>query len=73
MTQQLTDIERRIIIAVANGHTNKTIARDHGIHETTALRHVRKVCDRMGARDRGHLVAIAFVAGVIGPADVVPA
>lgn len=71
MKHQFTDAERDIIIAVANGQSNKAIARDRGIHEITAGRHVRRVCDRVGARDRGHLVGLAFAAGVISPSDVV--
>lgn len=61
----LTVHRRRILILVANGHTNAQIGRQLGIHRTTVDRHLAEIFRILGARDRANAVAIALLRGEI--------
>lgn len=67
---QLTDRERDLIIRVANGQTYTAIGRAYYVGERAARRHVDKLRDRLGARDRAHLVGLAVRARLVTAEDL---
>lgn len=54
----LTEREREVARAVANGSSNKEIARQLGITERTIKAHVGSIFQKLKARDRLHLALI---------------
>ena len=62
--------ERQVILLVANGHTNASIAAHLGIHRVTVERHLRNTYGKLGARDRANAVAISLRHGEIGMGDI---
>jgi len=51
---------------LADGHTDKGIARVLQIGETTAKRHVRDILSKLDATNRAHAVSIAYRKGLLG-------
>lgn len=70
MTAELTARQRRILVLAANGYTNESIAAREGIAAQSVGRNLHKIGERLGARGRAHIVAIAIVTGLIRPADI---
>ena len=70
---ELTDQEHDLLVRIANGQSNKAIGRAYAVTGTCAGRYVRRLCERLGARDRAHLVGLAFAAELLTEADVTPA
>jgi DNA-binding CsgD family transcriptional regulator len=66
----LTARERQVMLLVANGHTNASIARLLAIHRVTVERHLRNAYGKLGARDRANAVAISLRHGEIGMGDI---
>jgi DNA-binding NarL/FixJ family response regulator len=64
----LSDREREVLLAVAQGLTNSEIAQRLVLSESTIKTHVSRVLTRIGARDRVHAVIIAYEAGLVGRA-----
>lgn len=58
--------ELHILEALAEGQSNKRIARTLSITEDTVKSHLKKVYDKLGASDRAHAVAIALRQQLIG-------
>lgn len=56
--ETLTDREREVALAVAQGASNKEIARQLGITERTVKAHVGAMLEKLGARDRLQLSLI---------------
>src|SRR4051812_34372211 len=56
----LTDREREVVRAVAEGATTPEIAERLFISGTTVDTHVRKAMLRLGAKNRAHLIALAL-------------
>ena len=54
--QQLTQRELEVAMAVAQGQTNKVVARQLDITERTVKAHLSAIFDKMQLRDRLHLV-----------------
>lgn len=52
----LTERERAVALAVADGHTNKEVARRLGITERTVKAHLGAVFRKLGVRDRLQLI-----------------
>lgn len=52
--------EMQILEALAEGQSNKRIARSLDITEETVKSHLKKVYEKLGASDRAHAVAIAL-------------
>lgn len=65
MLEVLTGREREVLALVAEGLTNDEIARRLFIGVGTAKTHVRHLLTKLDARDRVHLVIIAYRAGVV--------
>jgi DNA-binding NarL/FixJ family response regulator len=62
---RLTPKESEVLILVAQGHSNKEIAKSLFISETTVKTHVAHTLAKLGARDRIQLVVLAHQSGLI--------
>ena len=69
----LTVRERQILNHIANGNTNKQIARLLSISEQTIKNHVSAILRKLNANDRAHAVVLAIRHGMISvePANTV--
>ena len=61
----LTDREARILRMVAEGKTSREIARSVRLAERTVKHHLELICDKLGAENRSHAVALAIQRGLI--------
>ncbi|WP_194921630.1 response regulator transcription factor, partial [Catenulispora rubra] len=61
----LTDREREVLALVAEGLTNYEIARRLYIGQGTAKTHIRNLLAKLNARDRVHLVILAYQTGLV--------
>lgn len=61
----VTPRQLQILALVANGYTTRQVAQRLGISPATVSTLTGKACQRLGARDRTHAVAIAIRTGVI--------
>ena len=61
----LTYREKQILTHVANGNTNKQIARTLEISEQTIKNHVSAILRKLNANDRAHAVVLAIRHGLI--------
>lgn len=57
MYQELSPQERRVVAAVAEGKTNKEIALDLGLAESTVKDYVATACHKVGVNNRTALTA----------------
>jgi DNA-binding NarL/FixJ family response regulator len=62
---RLTKREKQILNRVANGNTNKQIARIFNISEQTIKNHVSAILRKLSANDRAHAVVLAIRQGLI--------
>lgn len=53
---EVSERELQVLRGLAGGHTNADIARDLYLSEHTVKTHVRRLCRKIGARDRAHAV-----------------
>jgi len=66
----LTVRERQILNHIANGNTNKQIARLLSISEQTIKNHVSAILRKLNANDRAHAVVLAIRRGLISAEPV---
>jgi DNA-binding NarL/FixJ family response regulator len=64
----LTDRERDVFRAIAQGLSNSEIASGFFLSESTVKTHVGRVLAKLGARDRVHIVILAYQWGLADPA-----
>ena len=57
--------EREVLLLVAQGLTNQEIAVELVISPHTAKTHVNRIMSKVAARDRAHLVILAYESGLI--------
>ena len=65
----ITDREREVLTLVGRGLSNTEIARALHIGPGTAKTHVRHLLTKLDARDRVHLVIIAYRTGLVDPTN----
>jgi DNA-binding NarL/FixJ family response regulator len=65
--RELTAREREVVTLVALGLTNVDIARRLVVSPATAKTHVSRAMVKLRARDRSHLVVLAYEAGLVVP------
>lgn len=63
---QLSAREVEVLELIADGNSNKRIARDLSITEGTVKNHVKTILSKLCARDRTHAVTVGLERGVIG-------
>ncbi len=63
----ITTREREVLALIATGLSNSEIAGRLCISEATAKTHVGHLLTKLSARDRVHLVILAYQAGVVSP------
>jgi DNA-binding NarL/FixJ family response regulator len=61
----LSHREIDVLVAIASGKSNKTVARTLGIGEETVKMHVKAILAKLGANDRTHAVTLALKRGII--------
>ena len=61
--------ELEVLVLVARGLSTPSIACELFVTPNTVRSHVRRILDKLNARNRPHAVAIAFSAGLISIDD----
>jgi DNA-binding NarL/FixJ family response regulator len=61
----LSQREIDVLVAIAAGKSNKTVASTLGIGEQTVKMHVKSILAKLGANDRTHAVTLAIKRGII--------
>ncbi len=67
ITALLTTREREVVELVAQGLSNDDIAQGWFVSTATVRTHVSRAMTKMYARDRAHLVVLAYRHGIAGP------
>lgn len=67
LLDQLTEREREVLELVAHGLTNTEIGERLILSPLTAKTHVSRIMTKLDARDRVHLVVLAYETGLVQP------
>lgn len=65
LLRTLTEREREVLVLLADGHSNKTVARDLDISPRTVETHRARIMAKLQARSLSQLVRIALNAGML--------
>jgi len=65
LLEQLSPREREILRGIARGGSNKVIARELGIAETTVKIHVQHILQKLNVTSRVHAAVIATESGIV--------
>lgn len=65
-SHSLTERELSVLLLIADGATNPEIAVRLFVTVDTVKTHIRRIFQKLGARDRAQAVALAYRAGVLG-------
>ncbi|WP_026120600.1 response regulator transcription factor [Nocardiopsis potens] len=68
----LTEREREVVALLGQGMSTEQIAETLFISPFTAKTHTNRAMGKLGARDRAHLVVIAYQAGLVRAGDPAP-
>ncbi|GCF08371.1 response regulator transcription factor [Dictyobacter arantiisoli] len=61
-----TSHELNVLQLIAAGHNNTEIADKLSVSESTVKTHINHIFSKLGARDRGHAIALAHQLGLTG-------
>lgn len=64
-SRELSDREREVLVLVAEGRSNKQIAKALGIADGTVKVHVASILEKLGAQGRSEAVAVAVRRGLV--------
>ena len=67
LLQSLSERERQVVAMVADGLTNREIAEQLFLAESTVKTHLNRILAKLGARDRVGLVIFAYDSGLASP------
>jgi len=71
-TDELTEREREVFLAMGRGYTNSEISQQLFLSESTVKTHVGRVLAKVGARDRIHAVILAHRLGLLDDDEPMP-
>jgi DNA-binding NarL/FixJ family response regulator len=70
LAERLTPREREVLVRLADGLDNRTIAQQLGVEYSTVRGYVRSLIDKLGARSRVDVVGIAYRTGLVRLTEV---
>lgn len=70
--RQLTQREREVLVLIAHGLDNRTIANHLFISEATVKTHISRLLMKMGLHDRASAVTVAYRTGLVAPDEPLP-